>query len=94
MADLNIEDTFKIAENDHGYEFWIGRIDDHWVGMAKGETDEGTMLFLFPEFALRFPAWVTDRRMAIRMTGAIAQDPENAYGGVARWFVPEYLRGN
>ena len=35
-----------------------------------------------------------DRATTIKFTGAFPQDPEQGYGGVARWFVPEELRGN
>jgi hypothetical protein len=34
-----------------------------------------------------------DKEKAILMTGAIAQAREHAYGGIARWFVEEELRG-
>jgi len=36
----------------------------------------------------------SDRDEAIRKTGAIACDPESAYGGVTRWYVDEPLRGD
>ncbi len=51
------------------------------------------MLFMFPEIAENFTMGILDRERAIRMTGAIAEDPESGYGGVDRWFVGEELRG-
>lgn len=105
---LDLTDVFFIGEND-AYRFGIGRLGDRWVGFAQeGQASERSrrafrsegmdvapgMLFFFPEVSEGFELGVADRQHAILLTGALAQDPENCYGGVEKWHVPEGLRGD
>jgi hypothetical protein len=65
--------------------------------LAEGLNPIPDKIFLFPDVSgqgdeCHLPG-VPDRARAIRMTGAIAQDPGHAYGGIDRWHVPDELRG-
>lgn len=91
------DEVYKIGENDWGYWFGIGLLKDRWTGFAVGtwkdDKGEHQMMFFFPEIADDLVMGKTDRDLVIKLTGAIAQSVEHAYGGVSRWFVPEDLRG-
>lgn len=92
---IQITDRLDIGENDHGYKFAVGKIGDRWVGFADGKLDDGNrMFFLFPEISEDYQMGLTDRDGVIKLTGAIAQSVEHGYGGIARWFIPEELRGD
>lgn len=94
MSQIQITDRFDIGENDHGYKFAVGKIGERWVGFADGALENGDrMYFMFPAISEDYQMGLTDRDLVIKMTGAIAQSVEHGYGGVARWFVPEDLRG-
>lgn len=94
MSTIQVEDAFKVGENDHGYYFGVGRVGGRWVGFAVGDAGEsGQMMFLLPGISEDYHLGLLDRDRAIRMTGAIAQSPEHGYGGISRWFVEESLRG-
>lgn len=94
-AQLDIQDTFKIGENDFGYSFAIGRLGDRWVGFALGDLGEGEQgCFFLPGVSEGYMMGLLDRERAIKLTGAIAQASEHGYGGIARWFVPPEQRGN
>lgn len=83
-AGIQIEEIFKIGENDYGYQFGICRIGKEWHGFASGAD---TMFFLpHAEDANK-------SKRLIKLVGAIAQSPEYGYGGIHRWFVIEELRG-
>ena len=91
---IQIEQTLLIGENDHGYQFCVGLVGDRWCGFAVGQLDGGDQgVWFFPAVAEGFVMGLTDRDAAIRLTGAIASDPESAFGGVTRWYVDEPLRG-
>lgn len=94
MTNIQFANTLLIAENDHGYQFAVGQLaSGNWAGFAIGWLDDGgRMLFLFSEVSDGITLGVSSRDDAIRMTGAIAQDPEHSYGGVSRWHVAEELR--
>ena len=95
IAKVELSDVVVIAENDYGYEFCVGRLGKIWIGCAVGTLDDGTQtVFLFDEISDDLASvGVADRELAIRMTGALADDPEQSYGGVDRWFVAAELRG-
>jgi hypothetical protein len=86
--DAELLDPLVIGDNDLGYTFVVGRLDDRWLGGAIGAG----MLFVFPEITVGCYLGVSDRETAIRMTSAIAQDPEHGYGGITRWRVDPRLR--
>ena len=90
---FELSETVLVGENDYGYQFAVGRHGDSWVGFAVGTTEAGRMLFLFPEISSGVVMGIGSRDEAIRMVGAIAEDPEHGYGGIDRWFVNESLRG-
>jgi len=106
---LQLTDQFIIADNP-GWRFGVARIGgDRWIGFAReggfsakakaffaGEGLEATpsILMVFPEVSDGFNLGTLDRERSILLTGALAQDPESAYGGVERWFVPADLRGD
>lgn len=104
---LNLTDLCIIADNTHGWCFCVAKLNStRWVGFAapprslaeKAFASEGLpvdpqMLMIFPEVSEGYRMGVLDRDLAIRMTGAVAQDPESCYGGIERWHVPEELRG-
>jgi hypothetical protein len=48
---------------------------------------------MFPAISEDYQLGLTDRELVIKLTGAIAQSVEHGYGGIARWFIPEELRG-
>jgi len=92
---IQITDRFDIGENDHGYKFAIGKIGNRWIGFADGELENGDrMFFLFPAISEDYQMGLQDRELVIKLTGAIAQSSEHGYGGIARWFIPEELRGD
>lgn len=94
MSEISLTETFKIAENDHGYSFGVGRLGDRWTGFAVGDCGNGEqMMFFLPGIAEDYQLGLTDREKVVKLVGAIAQAPEHGYGGIARWFVSEDLRG-
>jgi hypothetical protein len=96
--------SFHVARHrDAREDRWIGFAVGHdakaadldgatvnYAGMVQG--DKVPMLFVFPEVGSDGRLGLLDRDEAIRLTGAIAQDPEHGYGGVERWRIPEDLR--
>ena len=92
---MDILERVEVGDNGLGYRFAVGSISDEgggvrWVGFA--DSDAGA--FIFPSVSEGHVAGLTDRDLAIRLTGAIAQSFEHGYGGVDRWFVDESLRGD
>jgi len=91
---MEIEEAFLIGENDHGYKFAVGKIGERWFGFAEGALENGDkMIFFFPGIGENYQLGLLDRNLVIKITGAIAESDEHGYGGIARWFVPEELRG-
>lgn len=94
-GEIQITERFDIGENDHGYKFTVGKIGDRWVGFADGDLGRSKRaLFMFPAISQDYQIGLMDRELVIKLTGAIAQSVEHGYGGIARWFVPEELRGS
>lgn len=95
---LSFEELITVGSNDLGYTFFVGRLKGRWIGFALGTVQrpqgETGMIFIFPEVAEQFVLGLPDRDAAIRMTGAIAQDPESGYGGISQWLQPKELRGD
>ena len=92
--DFDITSVLIIGDNRHGYAFGIGSIGGRWVGFATGVISKANrMIFLFPAISEDYELGITDRERCIKMTGAIAQSPENMYGGIERWFIEPELRG-
>lgn len=96
---LAIEETVRVGRND-GWEFGVGRIGGRWIGFAVGvepvEDPAGPTRYmhLFPQVSEGYELGTPDRDKAVRLVGALAQDPEHGFGGVAEWFVPPGLRAN
>lgn len=94
-AEFSLDRLKFIAENDHGWRFGVGRAAGRWVGFAAPTTNDGSGIIMFfsevsgPDYHLG----LEDRDEAIRLTAALAVDPEN-YGGVDRWLIEEELRGD
>jgi hypothetical protein len=98
-APFSLSEVTIIGENRHGYTFAVGKLgefmQDRWVGFAVGEADYGRrFLFVFPEIGEEGWLGLADRDLAIRLTGAVAQDPDAGWGGIDRWAVEEELRGH
>ena len=88
---IRLHQTLLIGENDC-YQFCVGLVDDRWCGFVVGQLDNShKCLFFLPGVGEGHVMGLTDRDEAIRKTGAIACDPESAYGGVTRWYVDEPL---
>lgn len=95
MLSIELSDVVKIGENDYGYEFAVGRIEKCWVGFAIGNLGGGEKaMFFFPGIQENYQVGVKDKTLAILLTGAIAKDLEQGYGGISTWFVGEELRGD
>lgn len=93
-AGMEITDRLEVGENDHGYKFAVGKLGGRWIGFADGDLGNSERgLFFFPGICEGYMLGITDRDRAIKLTGAIAQSFEHGYGGIARWFVPDKLRG-
>jgi|GEM_PF-6480538 len=80
--------AIKIGENDH-YWFGVAQCEGDWVGFAEGA---GLGLFILPMPQMSESWRRLDLETVIRFTGAFVQCPEQGYGGIDRWFVPEDLR--
>lgn len=89
MESLQIRDVLKIGDNQYGYYFAVGRIDNRWIGWAGAEQ----AIFLFPEIEENYELGLLDRDLVIKLTGAIAQSAEYGYGGIDQWYIPASLRG-
>ena len=87
---LQLKETMIVAENRHGYQFGIGLVGDRWIGFARGAE----MLFVFPAIADDFQLGLLDKQRVIKLTVAIACDPDGGYGGIDQWFVTYDLRGH
>jgi hypothetical protein len=91
---IKLTDVVKIGRNDSGYTFGVGLSSGRWIGFAAGRTSDGTCLFVMPEVAEGCVLGLPNRSEAIRLTSAIAVDPEHGFGGVDAWSVPESFRGD
>ena len=89
MKPIQIEEQVEVAYNEYGYRFCVGRVGSRWMGYALG----GGGMFFMPGVSEGCVMGLTDRDEAIRRVGAIAQDPEESFGGVQAWSVPPALRG-
>lgn len=92
---FSLEDVLILGANEH-WQFGVGRQGERWIGFAFGRLEDGHgYLHVLTEVCDE--PWlvdVTDRDRVIRMTGAVACDPEASWGGVAEWYVDEELRGD
>jgi len=89
---IEIEDALLVGENELS-KFLVGRVEGRWMGFAlQGPKGQGGM-FVFTELHEGTQLGLLDRERAIRLTGAVACDPEAMYGGIDRWHVPAELRG-
>lgn len=84
-----------IGHNRHGWRFAVGSMNGRWMGVALGRIRPGTSTYchFFAEISEGYVMGVRDRELAIRMTGALAQDPEQCFGGIDVWYIPRELRG-
>lgn len=100
-----LEDIEVIAENAH-YLFLIARSGKRWLGFSAPKRspaeqafqNEGLevspqMFLILSDVSDGCTLGVLDKQRAILLTGALAQDPEQGYGGIDRWHVPSELQG-
>lgn len=93
-TELNIRCVEIIADNRYGWQYVVGLLGDRWIGAAVSQAGQGQrILMLLPEVAEGVELGLVDKTEAIRLTAALAQDPER-YGGVDRWLIHESLRGD
>lgn len=90
MTQFSFSETRLIGSNRHGWTFGIGQLGEHWVGFALGDG----FLNIMAEVSEGFQLGLKDADLAMRMTSAVAVDPEQLFGGVDRWFIPEQCRGD
>jgi hypothetical protein len=84
----------SVGKNQQGYTFAVGEARGRWLGFALCRVQGQQTIFVFPEVSesslMGLAAW----EQAIRLTAAIAQAPEQGYGGVDCWHVPQHYRAN
>lgn len=84
----------SVGENRHGWRFAVGQLGGRWVGLALGRMGDGTgYMHFFAEVSEGYHMGVPDRETAIRLTGGLAQLPDQGFGGIDVWHVPPELRG-
>lgn len=90
-----LEDIAWIGSNRYGYKFAVGRSGERWLGFALGPADFGErILFFMPQVTSSLILGCRDYLQAVRLTAAVALDPESAYGGVDDWFIGPEFRGD
>ena len=104
---LKIEGYELIGRNDQ-WDFAVARIGDRYLGVAlesrytrevraafasEGLQIEPTYMHVFAEVSEGVDLGMQDKQAAILLTGALAQDPEQGFGGIDEWLVPDDLRG-
>jgi hypothetical protein len=94
-SQIDLQEMKAIASNSFGWTFIVVRISDRWIGgaLGKGKNGEPNFLNVFHEVAEGFQLGVKDRALAIRQTCAVALDPEQCFGGIEHWLIPEAERG-
>lgn len=100
---------FEVIGRNDLWQFGIGKLGDRWVGVAgqseiasaaksafasEGLAVEPEYLHILSEVSEESELGMRDKRAAILLIGALAQDPESGFGGIDKWFVPEELRGD
>lgn len=91
---LQLQQTAMLAAND-SWTFCVGRMGDRWLGFAVGFLEDGAKFVnVFPEVSEGAQLGIRDYARAVKLTTAIAQDPEQGLGGVEHWFIPPGARGN
>ena len=105
--DLKIEEFEFIGRNDY-WQFAVGRCGDRWLGLAlegmaiqaareafrsEGLECQDPYMHIFSEVSDGTNLGMLDKRKAILLVGALAQDSEHDFGGIYAWLVPEELRG-
>lgn len=94
MSAIKLENVAVIGSNRRGYEFCVGLCMGNWLGFARAsDPAQRQMLFILHEVSEGLKLGVSDRDLAIRATGAAVQVPEQGFGGIDEWLVPEALRG-
>ena len=105
---LKIDEIEVIARNLE-FRFCIGKFGDRWLGVAigapiirleravfglPGPAIEDSYMHVFPEVSEGGKLGMTDKNRAMLLVGALAQDPEQGFGDITGWLVPEDLRGD
>jgi hypothetical protein len=91
MLNLDIQDPTLLASNSQ-WQFCIGRLEQRWIGYAFAPAHH--FADIMPEISLDGQLGHPDRDHAVKLTTAIAQDPEHAYGEITDWFVSLDQRGH
>ena len=105
---LKIESFEFVGRNEH-WQFAVAKVGDRWLGVAlegkftrqardafqaQGLPVPDDYMHVFAKVSDGFELGMKDKNRAMLLVGAIAQDPEQGFGGVDEWLVPEELRGD
>ena len=105
---LKIERVDLIGRNDE-WQFAVAKVGDRWLGVAlesqsaraarlafasEGLPVDNSYMHLFGEVSDDFELGMKDKRAAMLLVGALAQDVEQGFGGIDEWLVTADLRGD
>jgi hypothetical protein len=108
MMSLNIE-AFEFIGHNCRWCFAIAKNGDRWLGVAiegweltmvmearasEGLTIKSLWMHIFPHVSDGSQLGMKDKKIAILLTGALAQEDEQGFGGIDEWLVPEDMRGD
>lgn len=95
MSDpIQIEELTLLASNSH-WRFCVGRVGGRWLGFALGDLEDGQQFMnVFHQVAQGCELGLPDRDEAIRLTTAIAWDPNSDFGRVNEWYCLAEMRGD
>lgn len=96
---LNLSEVRLLGANRRGYRFCVGRLGDgepaRWIGFAVSRVGPNEhFMQVFPEVSEGVQLGMRDEQAAIRLTAALAQDPEGGYGGVDCWVIEAWQIGD
>lgn len=104
---LKLECFEFIGRND-SWQFAVAKAGDRWLGVAlEGQATRAARaafaseglphtqgyMHVFAEVSQGYGLGMTDKCQAMLLVGALAQDPEQSFGGIDEWLVPEDMRG-
>lgn len=91
---LNLEDCRVIARTED-WKVCVARLEGRWIGVAIGEVgDSLEFCSVFPEVSANGMLGLASLQEAIRLTSALADDPEQGLGEVVEWLVADHERGD
>lgn len=84
-----------IGENRFGYKFGVGLADGRWLGFALGQVAAGERcVFFLHQVSDDIVMGCVNLDTALRLTSAVALDPDASYGGIDTWWIKPELRGD